>query len=97
MKTLNDLREFYLKTLRPDLKVLEDKRKEIVKKLAYIGIASLVIVAVFLVYLLINELKVVLVLIPLIFFLFVLIIAYYLLTRKVIEDFKGKVILDIFC
>ena len=92
MKTLNDLREFYLKTLRPDLQILEGRRREIIKKLAFIGVPSLVILALSLAYILINELKVWYVLFPLFFLLFIFLIAYYFLTRKFIVDFKGKVI-----
>lgn len=47
MKTLDDLRRFYNTALLADLNVLDDKRKAIVRKLAYIGavIAILAVVA----------------------------------------------------
>lgn len=95
MKTLNDLREFYLMSLRPDLQVLEARRKEILKKLTFIGLPALIILALSIAHILINEHEVWNVLIPIFVILFILSIAYYFLTRKFIVDFKSKVIQQI--
>ena len=92
MKSINDLREFYLKSLRPDLQVLEGKRKEIIRKIGLFAFPSLVIVIGCLIFLLMREEELALVLIPLVFLLIVNVIAYHFLTRQFIVDFKGKVI-----
>lgn len=41
MKTLEDLREFYNTTLLADLEVLERQRKDVVRKIGYVGIVVL--------------------------------------------------------
>ena len=92
MRTLNELQEFYLKTLRSDLGVLEKWRKKIVTKLVCIGIPSILVVAAFFIFLLWNESDPQQVLIVLIPVLLINYVAYRLLTRKYIADFKGKVV-----
>ena len=46
MKTLDDLRQFYNTTLSTDLNALEARRKALVQKLAYIGVAIAILVAI---------------------------------------------------
>jgi len=92
MKSLNDLREFYLKTLRPDLKVLDDRRKKIVRKLFLIGVPTLIVVGLCLLVIFANELEIKVVFIPLFLGIAVMAVAYRLLTKKFIADFKSSII-----
>jgi len=92
MKSLNDLREFYLKTLRPDLKILDDRRKKIVRKLLLIGVPTFIVVGLCLLVILANELEINVVFVPFFLGIAVMAIAYHFLTKKFIADFKSSII-----
>ena len=52
MKTLDDLRRFYNTALSADLNALEAKRKAIMQKLTYIGVAIAILVIITLLFVL---------------------------------------------
>lgn len=92
MRALNDLQEFYLKTLRPDLQVLEDRRKKIVGKLTMIGIPILLIIVATAFFLYVNRGEIQLTLIPGIPGIIIIAVTYHVLTKSYKSDFKSQII-----
>lgn len=93
MKTLEDLKNFYETALMPDLKVLEQQRRNIVRKVACVMIATASIagVAFFVAVQSLHEAGPV-VIFPIIVGLLIGAGVCYLLTRGYVADFKALVI-----
>lgn len=93
MKTLEDLKNFYETVLMPDLKLLEQQRRSIVRKIAWviIGAVSLAAVAFFVTAQSLRQAGPVVIL-PIIVGLLIGAGVCYLLTRGYVADFKALVI-----
>jgi hypothetical protein len=93
VKTLEDLRDFYETALMPDLKVLEQQRRGVARKVACVIIAtvSIAVIAFFGAAQSLRGASPV-VIFPTLFGLFIVAGVCYLLTRGYVADFKALVI-----
>jgi len=93
MKTLEDLRHFYLTDLSADLKVLEKKRRNVLQKLTSVGITLLCLVGVVVIIMLLNpHIDRGFIMVPIVISIIIGALACKFISKDYITEFKGIVI-----
>jgi len=96
MNTLEDLKHFYDTDLSADLKVLEQKRKKVLRKLTFVGVVLLCMVGVVVFIVLMNpHIDRGIIIVPVVLSLIIAAVAYFFIGKGYISEFKILVIAKI--
>ncbi|MBP7653665.1 DUF3137 domain-containing protein [Candidatus Dependentiae bacterium] len=91
MKTIDELKKYYETDMTPEILILEDARKSVIRKLLYLFIFSLILAAVIF-FFAFNILGTKVFILIILLFLIICIPGFYFITKKYTSNFKNVVI-----